>query len=195
MGDTMHVTGPRVLVVDDERKVADAYALRLEGVAEVTIAYSGQEALDIVDEEGIPPDVVLLDRHMPGLSGDDVLDEIRNREVQTRVIMVTAIDPDLGILEMPFDDYLSKPVEREDLRAAVDQQCQVLAYELLGEYFRLESTRAVLASELTSEEAENHDELAEMEARLSRAETRVKGLLPEAEELLSAFTGIERVGY
>jgi len=194
MGDTMHVEQPRVLMVDDERKVADAYALRLEGVADVTVAYGGREALDLLDEEA-PPDVVLLDRHMPGLSGDEVLDRIREREVRTRVIMVTAIDPDLGILDMPFDDYLSKPAEREDLRAAVDQQCQVLAYELLGEYFGLESTRAVLAAELTSEEAESRDELAAIEERLSLTEARVRNLLPEAEELLSEFSGIDRAGY
>ena len=194
MGDTMHVEQPRVLMVDDERKVADAYALRLDSVADVTVAYGGREALDVIDEEA-PPDVVLLDRHMPGLSGDEVLDRIREREVRTRVIMVTAIDPDLGILDMPFDDYLSKPAEREDLRAAVDQQCQVLAYELLGEFFGMESTRAVLAAELTAEEVESHDELADIEDRLSVTEARVRNLLPEAGELLSAFSGIDRAGY
>jgi DNA-binding response OmpR family regulator len=191
---TMRVTEPRVLMVDDEKKVADAYALRLEDVADVTVAYGGEAALDAVDERR-PPDVVLLDRHMPGLSGDEVLDRIREREVHTRVIMVTAIDPDLGVLDMPFDDYLSKPVEREDLRTAVDQQCQVLAYELLGEYFRLESTRAVVEAELGPDEAENEDRLAEISERLSRTETRVRDLLPEAGELLSSFSGIDRGGY
>jgi CheY-like chemotaxis protein len=194
MTDTMRVAEPRVLMVDDEKKVADAYALRLEGVADVTVAYGGREALETV-AEGRPPDVVLLDRHMPGLSGDEVLERLREREVDTRVIMVTAIDPGLGILDMPFDDYLSKPVEREDIRAAVDQQCQVLAYELLGEYFSLESTRAVLDAELPPEEVEDHDRLTEIEDRLSLVEERVRGLLPEAGELLSSFSGIDREGY
>jgi CheY-like chemotaxis protein len=194
MGDTMQVDMPRVLMVDDEKKVADAYALRLEGVADVTVAYGGQEALEVVDEHR-PPDVVLLDRHMPGLSGDEVLDQLRERDVRSRVIMVTAIDPDLGILDMPFDDYLSKPVEREDLRAAVDQQCQVLAYDLLGEYFQLESTRAVLESELPPDEIEDHDRLAEIRDRRTAVEERVRNLLPEAGELLSSFSGIDREGY
>jgi CheY-like chemotaxis protein len=194
MTDTMRVAEPRVLMVDDEKKVADAYALRLEGVADVTVAYDGREALESI-AEGRPPDVVLLDRHMPGLSGDEVLERLREREVDTRVIMVTAIDPGLGILDMPFDDYLSKPVEREDIRAAVDQQCQVLAYELLGEYFSLESTRAVLDAELPPEEVEDHDRLTEIEDRLSLVEERVRGLLPEAGELLSSFSGIDREGY
>ena len=193
MSAGLHVDEPRVLMVDDEKQVADAYALRLGDVADVTVAYGGEEALAVVDE-GRPPDVVLLDRHMPGLSGDEVLDELRDRELTTRVIMVTAIDPDLGIVEMPFDDYLSKPVDRADLHAAVDQQCQVLAYELLGNYFRLESTRAVLAADATAA-TDADDRLAAIEADLDTAERRVRDLLPEADTLLSTFDGIDREGY
>jgi len=194
MGERLRVEDQQVLMIDDEKKVADAYALRLEDVAEVTVAYGGEEGLDAVDDQH-PPDVVLLDRHMPGLSGDEVLNRLREREIRSRMIMVTAIDPGLGILEMPFDDYLSKPVDREDLRAAVDQQCQVLAYELLGEYFRLESKRAVLEAELPPEEIDDHEGLAEIKDQLSVTEERVRGLLPEASELLSAFGGIDREGY
>ncbi|WP_345779977.1 response regulator transcription factor [Natrinema marinum] len=194
MGNVMRVEEPRVLMVDDEKKVADAYALRLEDVADVTVAYGGEEALEVVDDQTVP-DVVLLDRHMPGLSGDEVLERLRERDLKTRVVMVTAIDPGLDIVDMPFDDYLSKPVEREDLHAAVDQQCQVLAYELLGEYFRLESTRAVVDTELPADEIENDGRLAEIETRRTAIEDRVLGLLPEVEELLAEFSGIDRGRY
>ena len=192
MPSELHVTEPRVLMVDDEKKVADAYALRLEDVADVSTAYSGEEALAVVDE-GPPPDVVLLDRHMPGLSGDDVLDQLRERDVRTRVIMVTAIDPELDILELPFDDYLSKPVDREDVHAAVDQQCQVLAYELLGEYFQLESKRTVIETQLP-ETAADDDRVDDLRQRLDRTEQRVRRLLPDAGDLLSAFSEIDRQG-
>ncbi len=194
MNDGMRVSEPRVLMVDDEKTVADAYALRLEDVAEVTVAYSGEAALDTVGD-GHVPDVVLLDRHMPGMSGDEVLERIRERELETRVIMVTAIDPDLDVLDMPFDDYLSKPVDRTDVIAAVDQQCQVLAYELLGEYFRIESTRALVTAQLPAEDVEDDGKLADIEARLSVVEERVRSLLPEAEEMLSLFDGIDRNEY
>ena len=193
MGEGIQVAEPRVLMVDDEKQVADAYALRLQDVADVTVAYGGEEALSVV-EEGRPPDVVLLDRHMPGRSGDEVLAELRERELTTRVIMVTAIDPDLGIVEMPFDDYLSKPVDRADLHAAIDQQCQVLAYELLGEYFGLASTRAVLTTD-GSAAADAEEKLAEIESDMQTAEKRVRALLPEAESLLSTFAEIDRGGY
>ena len=193
MGEGLHVDKPQILMVDDEKQVADAYALRLQDVADVTVAYGGEEALSVVDA-GRPPDVVLLDRHMPKLSGDKVLAELRDRELTTRVIMVTAIDPDLGIIGMPFDDYLSKPVDRADLYTAVDQQCQVLAYELLGDYFRLASTQAVLAADAATA-TETEKRLATIEAELETAEQRVRDLLPEAETLLSTFDGIDREGY
>jgi DNA-binding response OmpR family regulator len=193
MSDGMRVAEPTVLMVDDEKRVADGYALRLDDVADVTVAYDGEEALDTVDD-GLEPDIVLLDRHMPGMSGDEVLTRIRERDVESRIVMVTAVDPGLDVLDMPFDDYLSKPVEREDLLAVVDQQCQVLAYELLGEYFRLESTRAVVASQVPEKDARD-SKIDELEAKRSAIETRIRSLLPEAEAMLSSFDGIDRGGY
>ncbi len=194
MADNMRVDNPVVLMVDDEKEVADAYALRLEGVAEVTVEYSGGAALATL-EEGLTPDVVLLDRHMPGKSGDEILADIREMDLRTQIIMVTAIDPNLGILDLPFDDYLSKPVEREDLRTAVDQQCQVLAYELLGEYFRLESKRAVIEAEVPDEQLQDHEEFAGLEEQTATTADRVRALLPEADDLLTSFSGIDREGY
>lgn len=192
MSEGLRVTEPRVLMVDDEKKVADAYALRLKDVAAVTVAYGGNEALETLDPAE-PPDVVLLDRHMPGLSGDEVLAQLRDRDLRTRIIMVTAVDPDLGVLDMPFDDYLSKPVERADLHAAVDQQCQVLAYELLGEYFQRAATRNVAATELAGGGSESR--LDDIETELNGLERRIRGLLPQAAELLDGFTEIDRRGY
>ena len=189
----MHVDEPRVLMVDDDQKVAGAYALRLEDVADVSVAYSGEEALDIIDEQQ-PPDVVLLDRHMPGLSGDEVLEQLRERDLNTRVIMVTAIDPELGVLDLPFDDYLSKPVDREDLHAVVDQQCQVLGYDLLGNYFQLKATRTLIETDAAPDDAVEQ-QLAEVDKKLSRTEQRVRDLLPEAEALLETFTSIDRSGH
>ncbi|QAU14436.1 response regulator [Halorubrum sp. BOL3-1] len=190
----MYVDRPRVMLVDDEKEVADAYALRLQGVADVTVTYGGDEALSTVGESE-PPDVILLDRHMPNLSGDDVLTELRGYEMRTRIIMVTAIDPGLGILDLPFDDYLCKPVEREDIRAAVDQQCQVLAYGLLGEYFEVESKRSVIEAELPPERLTNHEEFSTLDERATALRDRICRLLPDADDLLNTFSGIERETY
>jgi DNA-binding response OmpR family regulator len=181
---------PRALVVDDEKEVADAYALRLRGQCTVETVYGGEAALDAVEAETI--DVVLLDRHMPGLSGDEVLTELRDRAFDGRVVMVTAIDPGFDVLDMPFDDYLCKPVEREDVRAAVDQQCTILGYETLGEYFSLESTCSVIEAELPDEQREDHEEYQQAKARAETLEARARRLLDDPAELLDTFETVDR---
>ncbi|QGN07780.1 response regulator [Halorhabdus sp. CBA1104] len=181
---------PQALIVDDEREVADAYALRLRGLCDVETAYDGESAVEIVSDREI--DVVLLDRHMPGLSGDDVLAELEAMDFAGRVIMITAIDPDFDILDMPFDDYLCKPVDREDVRAAVTQQCTILGYATLGEYFSVEATRQVIAAELPAEQRESHEAYQHSHQQARQLQQRARRLLGDAEALLDAFDDIAR---
>ena len=183
---------PNVLVVDDEQEVADAYALRVKGACDVEAVYDGETALDRASDR--PIDVLLLDRHMPGLSGDEVLASLADRGFDGQIVMVTAIDPGFDVLDMPFDDYLCKPLEREDVRAAVDHQCTVLGYELLGEYFSVESTRSVLEAELSIDERSDHPEYADVERRSQRLKRRIRRLLDDADELFDSFEGIGREG-
>jgi DNA-binding response OmpR family regulator len=183
---------PKVLIVDDEREVADAYALRLKGLSDVKTVYSGEDALEYIEEE--PVDILLLDRHMPGRSGDDVLEELTDRGFDGRIIMVTAIDPGFDVLDMPFDEYLCKPLEREDVRAAVDQQRLILGYETLGAYFSAESKRAVLRSELPAEERDTHPEYRAIERQTEALKRRANRLLDDPSELFEAFDDIDREG-
>lgn len=183
---------PTALVVDDEKQVADAYALRLDETCDVDTAYGGEAALSRIEEGEY--DLVLLDRHMPGMSGDAVLSELDERGYYGRVIMVTAIDPAFEVLEMPFDDYLCKPVERESVRAAVRQQCTVLGYEILGAYFSLESKRAVLEAELPPEQLEANEEYQELAKRAETLERRIRRVLDDPEPLFEQFASVEREG-
>ena len=188
---------PQVLMVDDEKEVADAYALRLRDVGTVAVAYSGAEALEYVEAADEPtPDIVLLDRHMPGLSGDEVLTNIREQPLRTRVVMVTAIDPELDILDLPFDDYLCKPVDRADVHTVVEQQCEILAYQLLGEYFEAASKREVLRAELQPDETARHDRLADVERTVTQLRDRIERLLPpsEAADVLEGVAAGAREG-
>jgi two-component system response regulator AdeR len=145
-----------VLIVDDEPNVVEAYALWLEDeYEEIRTATGGEEALAAIDED---VDVVLLDRRMPVLSGDDVLAELDGRGLDPRVAMVTAVDPDFDIVEMGFDAYLTKPVSRADLVETVEQLLALDEYEAgVREQFALVEKRAVLETEMTE------DELAESE--------------------------------
>ncbi|WP_435361136.1 response regulator [Haloarchaeobius sp. DFWS5] len=146
---------PCVLVVDDEQAVADAYALRLGTWYATRVAYEGEAALEAVDDD---VDVMLLDRRMPGLSGDDVLAQLHESGARTRVIMVTAVDPHVDVLDLGFDDYLCKPVDRETLRDAIEFQLSVGDEdEQVREYLSLVATLSVLAAKKSSIELEREE--------------------------------------
>jgi DNA-binding response OmpR family regulator len=120
---------PTVLLVDDEEDVVEKYALALSdaaGAYDVRRAYDGEEALAKLDEW---VDVVLLDRRMPGMSGGEILDEIRATGADVRVAMLTAVDPDFDIADMDFDAYVTKPVHDDEVRIVVDQLFTLAAYD------------------------------------------------------------------
>jgi len=154
----------RILVVDDEREVADAYAAQLSERYDVEAAYSGEEALDALTPD---VDVVLLDRRMPELAGGEVLREIRERGLDARVAMVTAIDPDFDIIDMPFDDYLVKPATGEDLFDTVERLLTCAAYEShVRTFYALSSKHAALQATKTETELENSEEFRELRSAL-----------------------------
>lgn len=155
-----------ILVVDDERDIADLYAMWLEAEYETTVAYDGTSALDRVDDT---TDLVFLDRQMPGASGDQVLEEIDERGVDCRIVMVTAVDPDFDIVEMPFDDYLTKPVTREELLATVDEMQNRDSYDdQVQEYFAVVSKKATLESEKNPAELERSEEYTAINERVAQ---------------------------
>lgn len=179
-----------VLVVDDEEEVADVYALRLRNEYETRTAYGGEEALETIDEH---VDVVLLDRRMPDIPGDEVLEEIRAMPLDCKVIMLTAVDPGMDILELDFDDYLCKPVEKADLVSAIDQQLEVQRYDdRLSEYLEVSSKVALLKAELSPQEVEANDELQELTARAEELRAEMDGTLEEFDDIETAFQEIAR---
>lgn len=110
---------PKILVVDDEKELADLYWTWLSSeYDQVRKAYSGNDALEVVDETY---DIVFLDRRIPDKSGKEVLAEMRDRGLECWVVMVTAVDPSNEIADMAFDAYLSKPVTEADFLTAVEE--------------------------------------------------------------------------
>jgi DNA-binding response OmpR family regulator len=111
----------RVLIVEDERRLADAVArgLRHRAIA-VDIAYSGETALRKADLADY--DVVVLDRDLPGIHGDDVCRALRTQESGPAVLMLTAARETDQIVEglaLGADDYLAKPFAFRELVARV----------------------------------------------------------------------------
>jgi DNA-binding response OmpR family regulator len=181
---------PRVLIVDDESEVADVYELRLRDEYDTETAYGGEEALETVDES---VDVVLLDRRMPGVSGDDVLETIRERGLDCRVVMITAVDPDFDIVDMPFDDYLCKPVQKEDLVAAIDQQLTANRYDdRLTEYLEVTSKIALLEAEKPASELDANDQVVELRERADSLRAEMDDALGEFDDFEAAFQEIAR---
>jgi len=179
-----------VLVVDDERDVADLYAFRLEEQYTVRTAYGGQAALDALDED---VDVILLDRRMPGLTGDEVLQRVREGDFDPRVVMVTAIDPDVDIVDMDFDDYLCKPIGKETLFDAVEHQLTAQQYgDTVQALFRATSKVGVLEAEKSDEELADSAEYQQLTDRIEELRAEQSELMDELDDFEAAFNSIDR---
>jgi DNA-binding response OmpR family regulator len=111
----------RILVAEDERRLAGAIArgLRREGMA-VDVTHDGASAL--VKARVVPYDVVVLDRDLPELHGDEVCRRLSGGERETKVLMLTAadsLDDVVDGLTLGADDYLPKPFEWKELVARI----------------------------------------------------------------------------
>jgi DNA-binding response OmpR family regulator len=111
----------RVLVVEDHRRLATAVGegLRREGMA-VDLAFDGSDALRRARLTRY--DVIVLDRDLPGVHGDQVCRSLAAERSETRVLMLTAastIRDRVDGLELGADDYLPKPFDFEELVARV----------------------------------------------------------------------------
>lgn len=150
------------MVVEDEHELRSLYADWLSEHYHVQSAATGKEAMRNLDDS---IDVLLLDRRMPDLSGDAVLEEIDTESLGCRVAMVTAIEPTEDIVTMDFDDYLVKPVTAPELYDTVERLLVRQTYDTaLQEYFSLVSKRAVLENELSQSrlaESQEYDRLVD----------------------------------
>lgn len=111
----------RVLIVEDERDLAAAIGrgLRDAGMA-VDEAHDGASALEKADLA--PYDVILLDRDLPRLHGDEVCRELRAAGHPARILMLTAaasVGDRIDGLDLGADDYLGKPFDFEELKARI----------------------------------------------------------------------------
>jgi DNA-binding response OmpR family regulator len=111
----------RVLVAEDERRLADAIArgLRREGMA-VDLAPDGADAL--WKARVVRYDVVVLDRDLPGVHGDEVCRVVRGERPETGILMLTAAGALGDLVEglsLGADDYLAKPFRFAELVARI----------------------------------------------------------------------------
>jgi adenylate cyclase len=126
--DLAIVQRSRILVVDDNASNRDLLSRRLQRQGHIVLqAEDGTVALALIEKE--PPDLVLLDLMMPGISGYDVLNSLKNdtRYREIPVIMISALselDSIVRCIEAGADDYLAKPFDPVLLRARVSSSIE-----------------------------------------------------------------------
>jgi DNA-binding response OmpR family regulator len=114
----------RVIVVEDEERVASFISKGLEGAGYVTeVVRTGHAALESIRERGA--DLILLDVGLPDIDGFAVLREVRKTDQETPVIMLTArgdVPSRVQGLDLGADDYLAKPFDFDELIARIRAQ-------------------------------------------------------------------------
>jgi two-component system response regulator AdeR len=140
---------------------------------------------------------VLLDRMMPGASGDEVLQQIRDRGYECRVAMVTAVEPDFDILEMGFDAYLCKPIKSDELYDTVSNLLDRSEYDnLLQEYYSLVEKLATLEATKSSAELADNAEYRALQDRVDDLEDDLSdtlGGIESDEDFIATLQGLSDV--
>ena len=155
-----------ILVVEDETELADLYSSWLSERYPVRVANDGPEALEEFDED---VEVVLLDRELPGMNGKAVLSMLRDRGADCQVAMVTAIEPEVDVVEMGFDAYVTKPVREGELSELVDHLLHRRVYdENVRKLFAAISKQIALESEYTREELDEDPQYQHLLAEIEK---------------------------
>lgn len=150
----------RILVVEDEVKLNEMYAMWLGENHEVDTATSGKEALDTVSEQ---TDIIFLDRRLGDMTGGEVLDEITARGIDCYVVMVTRFRPDIEIIQRELDAYLQKPVDRDQLVDVVGTIQERATYnEAVREWVSVQNKIEVLEDVMSPDRQEDSAFLNEL---------------------------------
>lgn len=156
--------GGKVVIVEDNKEMASLLEVWLEDDYAVEIAHDCATAYELIDGS---VDVVLLDRQLPDGSGDEVLEHIRDVGYDCRVAMVSAVDPGLDIIQMGFDDYLCKPIEKQELLDIVRRLLMQSEYEEeVQRLYTLVRKKVLLEENHTDTKLECSDEYEALEAEI-----------------------------
>ena len=109
-----------ILIIDDDQSILTALRMTLEGKYLVSTAENGTQGLTLLREQS--PDLILLDIGLPDLSGMDLLRQIKDRDPNMVVIMVTAVHEVRSIvkaLKLGAYDYLVKPIDGQEVKVTI----------------------------------------------------------------------------
>ncbi len=173
-----------ILVVEDEDPLRELYRNWLQARdVDVYTAADGEKAVEQWSDE---LDGVLLDRRLPEMYGDDVLEKVRGQGYHTPVAMVTAVNPDLDAIEMDFDEYMTKPITEDKLIETI---------EVLVELSDVRTTvRDFVKAGVTLHRLENEqpDEVLQTHAEYQQLKSQYDRLRKEVESISDDLTGYEK---
>jgi len=106
-----------ILFVDDEPAILDIYELLCGSEYNVITAENGKEALEAF---GSHIDLAVIERDIPEISGDDVVQVLRREGYRTPIACVSAFDPGPEST-VEYDEYLTKPIENHELLAVIER--------------------------------------------------------------------------
>lgn len=168
-----------VLIVDDDPACRELHAVWLADRFDILTAADGSEALEYADGA----DVVLLDRQMPGMKGIEVARRIREQPGECYVVVVSGVEPDLDVVDAPIDEYLLKPVSREDVVDAVERmlarsRCQ----DLHRKFYSLAARKATLEVRKSAADLADSEEYQRLVGELEATRVEFEGLLADLDD-------------
>ncbi|WP_414045743.1 response regulator transcription factor [Macrococcus equi] len=116
-----------ILIIEDDKDIAQLLALTLKPNYEVTIAHDGKEGYTYIKDQSF--DLILLDLMMPYMNGETLLSEIK-QQTNSKVIIITAkndLEHKVNLLTLGADDYITKPFYQEEVLARVMVQLRNVA--------------------------------------------------------------------
>ncbi|WP_255167782.1 response regulator transcription factor [Natrononativus amylolyticus] len=121
------LSDPTVLIADDERQLTDVYAQWVEDRYTTRTAYCGDEAMELLDET---VDIAVLDRQMPGCSGEEIVTKIRNSGYDCRTALISANEPTLEMVDVEYDLYQVKPLtDPDEFQSLLEALCRRSVYD------------------------------------------------------------------
>ncbi|MDO6681489.1 sigma-54 dependent transcriptional regulator [Oceanobacter sp. 5_MG-2023] len=133
---TKSISLPRLLLVEDSQSTAMVYATYLEHLFDVTVVYTGTDAIDALHRHRFQ--LAVMDVQLPDISGLEVLKTLRERDQQLPVVIITAhstVEVAVDAMRLGANDFLTKPFDKTRLQHTLQQVLKTVQLSSLVETY------------------------------------------------------------